>query len=68
MDIDHLEDQMSYAMTDVITLEVLLGDLDELGLDMKNTHRTLAMEIVLAHLKEIIGEVRGRIEYDIKSK
>ena len=66
MDINHLEDQMAYAQADAMTLEVLLSDLDEQGLDMKNTHRTLAMEIVLKHLKGIISEVQGRIADDFK--
>lgn len=29
MDINHLENQMSYAMADVVTVEVLLEDLDD---------------------------------------
>ena len=67
MDINHLEDQMAYALADATTIEVLLSDLDEQGLDMKNTHRTLAMGIVLKHLKGIISEVQGRIADDFKT-
>ncbi len=66
MDINHLENQMSYAMADVVTVEVLLEDLDDEGLDAKNTYRTLAMELVIKHLKEIIEEVQGRIAADFK--
>lgn len=68
MDINHLEDQMAYAMADAITLEVLLADLDELGLGKKNAYRTRAMEIVIKHLKDIISEVQGGIADDFKNK
>jgi phosphoglycerate-specific signal transduction histidine kinase len=66
MDINHLENQMSYAMADVVTLEVILEDIDDMGMDMKNVHRTLAMELVIKHLKEIIEEVQDRIAEDFR--
>ena len=57
---------MSYALADVVTLEVILEDMDDMGMGMKNAHRTLAMELVIKHIKEIIEEVQGRITEDFK--